>query len=350
MAKCGLTLRIALVVGVLMAVGHGALTEEGRIAVIGDSLVLAGTAPGKLCFDKVAPGSVTVRSTYEAGEGGTIVYMEGRDYTVDYAQGALARTKDSRIPDFRTNVLYGQKEFNHGKFPGFGNTGFFAFVDYETDGAYPLAQPTDQAALLPKTVKKLREGGPFKLVAYGDSITAGGDATAMHLRFQRRYAKHLGERFPKAVIKVENGATGGDSTLQGLTRLEEKVLTRSPDLVLVGFGMNDHNVHGVPLERFEENLVTIVTKIRDATGAEVILFSTFPPNPDWMHSSHRMEQYAAATQRAAKQLQCAYADVHSVWSRVLDRKDPSGLLGNNINHPNDFGHWFYLQALEAVQF
>jgi hypothetical protein len=35
---------------------------------------------------------------------------------------------------------------------------------------------------------------------------------------------------------------------------------------------------------------------------------------------------------------------------VLKRKDPSSLLGNNINHPNDFGHWLYVVALEGLKF
>ncbi|MEI6392747.1 MAG: hypothetical protein WCT12_16780, partial [Verrucomicrobiota bacterium] len=25
-------------------------------------------------------------------------------------------------------------------------------------------------------------------------------------------------------------------------------------------------------------------------------------------------------------------------------------IGNNINHPNDFGHWLYEQAFEAMKF
>ena len=91
----------------------------------GDSLVLAGVTPGNLCYDKVVEGSVVVRSTYEPGQPDTVVYTEGEDYTVDYANGAIARTAGSRIPDFTTNVLYGQKEFDHNQFPGFTNRGFF---------------------------------------------------------------------------------------------------------------------------------------------------------------------------------------------------------------------------------
>ncbi len=332
----------ALILGTL---GCATLGNAAGGAVIGDSLVLAGTEPGALYFANVVPGSVVVRNAYDASREGAVTFEENYDYVVDYEAGTIARTEGSRIPDFKSNVLYGQKNFDHSKFPGFGNTPHFVFVDYRSRDWQPLVEPKDQSALLPRTKEKLEAGESIKLIAYGDSITAGGDATAVSLRFQQRYADYLRAKFGRAEIVVENGATGGDSTVNGLARLEEKVLTRDPDLVIIGFGMNDHNKNGVPPEKFEENLVTIGTRIREATGAELILFSTFPPNDDWMHSSHRMDAYAAATERAAARLGCAYVDVYGVWMRVLERKDPPSLLGNNINHPNDFGHWIYSEVL-----
>jgi acyl-CoA thioesterase-1 len=148
------------------------------------------------------------------------------------------------------------------------------------------------------------------------------------------------------------GATGGDTTQNGLDRIQEKVLTRNPDLVLVGFGMNDHNVapFGITTDQFEANLRKIVSLIKSKTDADVLVLSTFPPNPDWAFGSHQMDKYAKITQKVAAELNVAYADVYSVWLNVLARKDPSSLLGNNINHPNNFGHWLYFQALEAVEF
>jgi hypothetical protein len=63
-----------------------------------------------------------------------------------------------------------------------------------------------------------------------------------------------------------------------------------------------------------------------------------------------MDQYADATKQAADDTHSPYADVFDVWKKVLARKDPPSLLGNNINHPNDFGHWLYLQALAALKY
>ena len=54
--------------------------------------------------------------------------------------------------------------------------------------------------------------------------------------------------------------------------------------------------------------------------------------------------------QAAAEANCAYVDVYSTWEMVLQRKDQTSLLGNNINHPNDFGHWLYAQAFAALRF
>jgi hypothetical protein len=45
---------------------------------------------------------------------------------------------------------------------------------------------------------------------------------------------------------------------------------------------------------------------------------------------------------------CAHADVFDNWQTLAARKKPEDMLGNNINHPNDFGHWIYFQVFEAM--
>ena len=339
--------KIAILVACsIAAIGAAAGGATERMS--GESLVLAGETAGVLLAEKIDPASIVVRSTYFPG--GT-VYETGRDYRFDPEARTLVRTPGSRIPDYSTNVLFGKKDFQQDHFPGYGNGKFFVYVDYTYDEPLKLTAPSDASALFARTIDKLKSGKNVNVIAFGDSITAGGEASSVELQYPSRFVRFLQGRYPDAKIALENGATGGDNTVMGLSRLEEKVLKRNPDLVLVAFGMNDHNlpgVGGVPVADFKVNLEQIVNQIRDKTGADVILLSTFPPNPDWHYSSHQMEKYAEATREAAEDCKVPYADVFGVWQKVLKRKDPPSLLGNNINHPNDFGHWLYLQALESL--
>lgn len=315
----------------------------------GESVILIGEAPANLAFAPLSAPSVKVRSTYRDGLPQTIHYEPGRDYLLE-ASGQIRRTPDSRIPDFRTNVLYGKEDFNHTQFPGFGNGGYFVFVDYAHREKWsPAPPPADlSAAALPNLRKKLQTGEKIRIVAYGDSITAGGEATAPDLIFWERWAAALRQKNPHASIETVNGATGGDSTVQGLQRLSGKVLAQKPDVVLIGFGMNDHNRGGVPPAVFADNLKTMIDRVRADTGAEIVLFSAFPPNPKWHYNSNNMAAYAAATEAVAREKHCAYADVYHLWQQFAVKKKPEDLLGNNINHPNDFGHWIYFQALLAM--
>ncbi|MDA0336403.1 MAG: SGNH/GDSL hydrolase family protein [bacterium] len=318
--------------------------------VHGESLVLALSTPGSLCFDRVVEGSLAVRSTYLADREDSVVYQEGVDYVVDYAQGTVARAQISTMPDFASNALYGLKDFDHTQFPDYSNHPFFVWVDYTTANGSPWAQPNDQALPLANTRARLEAGGLFRIVSYGDSIAAGGEASTPDRRFQAMFGTYLQEQFPRAAIEVEDASISGYASAQGIERWDQYIGRTSPDLVLMGWGMNDHNVGNTEPQQFQENLVTLVGMIRERKGAEVILFSAFPPNDDWHYGTHRMGLYAEATQRAAADTTSAYVDVWSTWQMVLRRKDQSSLLGNNINHPNDFGHWLYEQAFEAMRF
>jgi hypothetical protein len=318
--------------------------------VQGESLVLASSKPGKLSFDSLVKNSVIVRSTYQRHHSESKVYVEGVDYTVDYINGEISRTLNSSIPDYSTHILYGKKDFDHTKFDDFSNHPYFIWVDYSTTNGARFALPNDQSRYLANFREKLETGTPLTIVSYGNSITAGGEASSTELRFQYLYGNYLKSIFPKASIKIEDVSISGYSSTEGIKWWDTYIGKTSPDLVLVGWGMNDHNIGNNSPEQYKQNLIQLVEMIKERKKAEVILFSSFPPNHDWHYGSHSMELYAIAAKQAALEVNCAYADVYGTWVKVLERKDQSSLLGNNINHPNDFGHWLYAQAFESISF
>lgn len=325
------------------------------IKIQGESLVLASTIPGKLCFDSISRNSVVVRSTYLPNDSTGKVYREGIDYTVDYGAGEIKRTLNSSIPDYSKNPLYGKKDFDHKQYSNYSNHPYFIWIDYTTKNGHPLTIPNDQSKHLVNFRKKLERGVPVTVVSYGNSITAGGEASSTHHRFQHRWANYLKRIFPKANIEIEDVSIPGYTSKQGVEWWDDYIGKTSPDLVIVGWGMNDHNIlsaggKGNPLDLYRNNLIILVGMIKERKKAEVILYSSCPPNDDWHYGSHSMELYAAATKQAAIESNCAYVDVYNTWKVVLARKDASSLLGNNINHPNDFGHWLYEQSFEAMTF
>lgn len=317
--------------------------------VQGESLVLADTTPGRLCFDQVVPGSVTVRSTYRPDRAGSVAYDEGRDYVVDYAHGTVARTAQSRLPNHAMHPLFGLKDFDHTRIPDTSNLPYFAWVDYTTTNGRPWATESVPLGALAGMQAVLAAGGPYRVVGYGDSIMCGGEASEPDLRFANRYGRYLQRQFPQTQVTVEDASIPGYTSTHGIMCWDQYLGKTSPDLVLLGWGMNDHNtVDGNEPAAFRRNLVTLVNMVHERLGADAILLSACPPHDDWHYGTHRMPLYAEMTRLAAAETGVAYADVWGVWQRVLQRKDQSSLLANNINHPNDFGHWLYLQAFIAM--
>ena len=353
-ARYGRILLFSIILSNLLLIGGCAKFTSSKIKkqmnIQGESLVLASTIPGKLCFDAISKNSVIVRSTYLPNDSLCIVYSEGIDYTVDYQNGEIKRTINSSIPDYSKNPLYQKKDFDHAKFSNYSNHPYFIWIDYATKKEKQLAKPNDQSKYLTNFRKKLEVGMPINIVSYGNSITAGGEASSTELRFQYRYENYLKRIFPKANLEIEDVSIPGYSSTQGINWWDDYIGKTSPDLVLVGWGMNDHNIGANTPEQFRKNLVLLVGMIKERKNAEVILFSSFPPHNDWHHGSHSMDLFAEATKQAALESNCAYVDVYSTWINVLQRKDQSSLLGNNINHPNNFGHWLYVQAFEAMTF
>jgi len=88
-----------------------------------------------------------------------------------------------------------------------------------------------------------RRPSSLRVVCLGDSWTFGAnvddDAT-----YPRRLAAALGSRFPTVDVEVLNLGVMGYSSLQGLALVRRQALALDPDVLVLGFGMNDSRVGG----------------------------------------------------------------------------------------------------------
>ncbi len=112
------------------------------------------------------------------------------------------------------------------------------------------------------------DSGKYRtIVALGDSIVKG---YGVGEGWPEMLARSLADSFPN--VRVFNAGRSGDTAGQGLSRLEDDVLTHDPDLVLVSFGLNDMK-NGIPVEQFGEDLGKVVDRI-SAHGSTVVLLTT----------------------------------------------------------------------------
>lgn len=197
-------------------------------------------------------------------------------------------------------------------------------------------QSKDSSSPSLKVLGKLRLGEQTKIVCLGDSVTG----LYYHTGGLRTYTDMLGIAVQRAVpgsnVKMINAGISGNTTADGLGRLEKDVLDHQPDLVTVTFGLND--MGGIPLEQYQTNLKTLINRIR-ATGSEVMLGT---PN-NVIDTSGRpvakLEKYCDAVRAVGKEMNVPVADNYAGMEK-LKAADPAAwrlLLSDEI-HPNMDGH------------
>jgi hypothetical protein len=212
----------------------------------------------------------------------------------------------------------------------------------------PVPLPADRE--LPRTFLKLREKQPLKLVVFGDSICFGGNASGKCGRdpFLPRWADLVAGRLRQvfdADLDYINPSLGGTRSDWGRETADGLVAFEKPDLVIIGFGMNDAG-GPVPTEQFIENVRAVMDSVRRVNpDAEFLLLMSFQPNSRW-RSLELMERYRKAL-LGMEGPGVAVADIWEIHGYLLTHKTYWDMTGNHLNHPNDFIVRVYSQTVLA---
>jgi lysophospholipase L1-like esterase len=219
----------------------------------------------------------------------------------------------------------------------------------------PQPSPTVAEKLVPRTLKKLREGTPLRILAWGDSVTVGSFVPEPERnRWQSQFVARLQQRFPKARIELVTEAWGGRNTATYLAQppgaehnYKEKVLDRRPDLIVSEF-VNDAGLNPAQVEQRYSRLLADFQGI----GAEWIILTPHYVRPDWMKLTREQQidddprPYVAGLRAFAPKHQVALADAALRWGRLWRQGIPyRTLLLNAINHPDPRGMRLFADSL-----
>lgn len=198
---------------------------------------------------------------------------------------------------------------------------------------------------LASVLGKLRRGEPVTIVCWGDSVTVGGDASSPATSYVGVFETMLKERFPTAPIEVINAGIGGSSTGSRLPNFQKEVLDFEPDVVTLEF-VNDM---GYPVEQMQQRYAEILTRVREA-GAALVLMTPHFTRPDWMGlpagRGDDSRGNVAFLREFAAEHKVPLADASRRWAELEHLGVPYEiLLKNGINHPDDRGHRFFAEEL-----
>ncbi len=221
--------------------------------------------------------------------------------------------------------------------------------------APPVPMTQRVATRLPKTHARLTEGGPLKVLAWGDSVTDGGYLPQpARERWQEQFVAALRQAFPTAKIELVTVAWGGRNTASFLAEppgspynYEEKVLAARPDLIISEFvndaGLNPAQVH----ERYGKLLADF-----RRIGAEWIILTPHYVRPDWMGLDRERDidvdprPYVAGLREFADRNAVGLADASLRYGHLWREGIPyTTLMLNSINHPDARGMKLFADAL-----
>jgi lysophospholipase L1-like esterase len=298
-----------------------------------------------------------------ASADGSQVFTED-DYTVDAATGRLTLTPKSRISNLKADETFprkGSPRSIHRKAGDasrdvlYDETGWFhdrqVEVTYLPMEAWIGYHPTVAKDSLPRTLRRLQHGEPLTIAISGDSISTGDNASSTTGKkpampgYPQLVVDQLQNSF-HSKITLANRAVGGWRLEHGLKDLPQLLETK-PDLVIIAYGMN--HVRSNDPKAFKRMAAEMIDRIHAADKSiEIILIAPMYGNPGWKNTPP--EQFPLHRDALASFAGpgIALCDVTTLWGQLLERKRFVDLTGNGVNHPNDFGHRLYAQALLSL--
>lgn len=325
--------------------------HEEIVQIIEDN----GIAEGRLLFKPIKVLSVKSADLKE-------IFYQDKDYFCQ--EGKIVLTTNSSIPFLSKEELVFNKEKSgwsmQGKVPGtfvLFNEGTF-FRSKQISVTYILEKserwrgplPIFAAHELPNTLAKLKNKKRFKVLFFGDSIETGANCSGFQNQtpympsWPELIVYNLREIYGSQV-NFRNKSVGGTTAQWGMENASKLVISENPDLVIIGFGMNDGTFE-VPVEKYRQDITGIVnTVLSKKSEAEFIIVAPILANPLAIQSKIQ-GLYKAELDKLSRP-GVVIADLTGVMKELLKYKNYQDLTGNNVNHPNDYMARWYAQYISG---
>lgn len=290
-------------------------------------------------------------------------YDENQDWI--YKNGKIILTNGSAIPYLKQEDLvfktlkpdWSMEGKTKGEFVLFNEGTYFRSMQIsityvpEPSKKWTGPVPKYEGKLLKHTQAKLKNKEKLKLVFYGNSIETGANSSG----FQNQ-APYM-PSWPELIIynlrdsygdriSFSNQSVGGKLAQWGLENVATAIVPQSPDLVIIGFGMNDGTFEVAPDTYRNQVLGIMKAVLAKNPEAEFILVSPMLANP-FATQSKIQSLYKAELQKLTGK-GVVLADLTGTHHELLKHKSYQDMTGNNVNHPNDYLARWYAQVISAI--
>lgn len=180
-----------------------------------------------------------------------------------------------------------------------------------------------------KLRKKLINYPSLKIICYGDSITYGY-APFSGNKVELSYPENLQmllrkKRSGKTTIVYNEGIPGWTSE-NGELYLDQKVLKKQPDIVILMFGIND-SLQRMGTQRYRGKLKNIIHTLKE-NKIDVILAT---PTPIYSWQNMILKKYATEAKETALEEEIPYIDLFAYYMSHYTNKDRKALLPDTVH-------------------
>lgn len=331
----------------------------------------------------------------------TVTYQEGLDWTYDKTNNLLRRTANSKMPFMAADdwVMTTEKaqSKNMAFFPTknathLGNNVWSEYLyfaegkdisskqiaityEHEESAKDSWTLPSVSTSAFTKLKGKLERGEKVQVLFYGDSVVQGANASSFvglapnAEQYTDMIISYMKAHYPNANVIKQNLASGGTTAENALnyfpnrtptSAIQTEPCTITPDLLVMGYGLNDQNAVGYTDEKFLNNLETLVAKARqNFPEIEILLVSPILGNPNsfnYQFGTQKTQENAMKNRffpnGNAKYSGLAIAEVSTMHNQLYSKKGNryQDITANNINHPNDMSSRLIAQTCLTTMF
>ena len=186
------------------------------------------------------------------------------------------------------------------------------------------------------------------IVCFGDSITFGYCAE-YGKDYVSLFKAKVKEDFPDKDIVIRNRGANGESSRNGLNRIDSELAFYEPNLVIMLFGSNDSaysEYYHVGLEEFSYNYDKIIDKTL-AAGSQMVLITPTPvieEDPPFVENSV-LEKYCDIVKEKAEKYGLPLIDMYSVFNEAAKKDGLAPLLQWDGEHISTKGYEVFFEAV-----
>lgn len=196
----------------------------------------------------------------------------------------------------------------------------------------------------------------IKVLFFGDSITQAGVKPNGYIV---KLDSIIKQSRPGDSIELAGAGIGGNKVYDLYLRMEEDVLTKNPDVVIIYVGINDvwHKASsgtGTDADKFEKFYRAVIKRLQDKNIKVIVCTPSVigERNDNSNQQDGDLNQYSNIIRRIAKENSLVVCDLRKAFSDYLKANNPAnaekGILTSDRVHLNEKGNMFVATEMWKV--